>query len=64
MDCEELLREALVKFGSCHVMGSESQIFADGMKNLNKVIQAIERAKKEEDKHADRADRIEQRKDV
>lgn len=54
MDCEELLREALVKFGSCHVMGSESQIFADGMKNLNKVIQAVERARKEEAANANR----------
>ena len=61
MDCEELLREALVKFGSCHVMGSESQIYADGMKNLNKVIQAIERARKEE---AANANRNEQREDV
>ena len=61
MDCEELLREALVKFGSCHVMGSESQIFADGMKNLNKVIQAVERARKEE---AANANRNEQRTDV
>lgn len=58
MNCEELLREALVKFGSCHVMGSESQIYADGMNNLNKVICAIER-EKEREMHADHSEQRE-----
>ena len=52
MDCEALLREALVKFGSCHVLGSESRIYYEAMKNLQTVIRAVE-IEKEREKHAD-----------
>lgn len=48
MGIAEILRGTIVLLQSCHIMGSDAESFAGAIKNLKTCIDAIEKAKKEE----------------
>lgn len=51
MGIEAILKNALILLGTCHVLGMDADNFSAARKNIQACIDAIEKAKKEDDHH-------------
>lgn len=48
MNIDEILRQTLAMLFTCHVSGSEAEVFAAAIKNIKACVKTIEDARKEE----------------
>ena len=53
MTIEIILQNAVLLLNACHVLGCESERFSSAIKNIEACIEALEKAKKDEEKNED-----------
>ena len=51
MSIEQILRQTLALLESCRIMGADVEYFAGAKQNIRACIDALEKARKEQDNH-------------